>query len=402
MSPKTVILFLATFQVILSLCKQISESPGLSAWLANPNEPIANGAFSFVFKANFVLDAKTNQSQDYALKYIKTEKSQWAKPRESKKNKQELSKIEKEEDISPKNDIAENYQLALQMKESDSEDKEFKQEIENLEFLSEKSNSDLHIVKYHGCFALGENRIILVQDFLSETVDHRIMAVKNPFKSLPLSLVVRFMAEQILDHLAYMHDAGVAHCDFKGENLMFVHFYEEVDINDHDKQLTMLQTRLIDFGFSSTKLCGDAFNWWGTPGFMPPESFDKRRLQPGMHFKQDIFAAGITLIDVLQRRMSDASEVYSASRRASETSFKQSEHFEKAFLSFKQQLLNHDSQSQKMIVQKEKLIEVLYKMVELRPKERSDIATSSAELKEISIVLREIEVSEIKQQIIAI
>ena len=402
MGITTIILSTVSFQVILTLCKHVSDNPTLSSWFDRPSEPIASGGFSFVFKAKLAFDQRTKQYKTYALKYIKTGQSQWAKPDPRRIKNMALSKIEREEGVSPVIDVKTNYKFALQMKESEFENDEFTQEIKSLETLSKKSQSHLHIVGYHGCYALGSNRIILVQDFLFETIDHRIKSEKNPFKTMRLSLVVQFIAEQILDHLAFMHKSGIAHCDFKGENLMFVRSYQQSYSQDPKTQLDLLQTRLIDFGFSSNTLCGDLLNWWGTPGFMPPESFDKRRLQKGMHIKQDIFAAGITLIDLLQRRIGNNSDMYLASKKASETSFNKIEDFETAFQTFQQQFLNNDSSSGKMIVEKRKLTTVLAQMIAINHSARLKIRTSSANIKKIAAAMREIEEKEANQQKITV
>jgi serine/threonine protein kinase len=396
MRLKTVVVSFVLLKVIQSLCKSVTESKGLLEWLKAPNAPIAHGAFSFVFKAEFAFDENVSQKKTYALKYIKTEKSEWIKPKDEPKEVDAPEKDEKH--FSPKEDIATHLMEKKSKDQLAADDGEFKQEIESLDFLSKAEGSNSHIVSFYGCFALGKDRILLVQDLLSETVDQRIMSDNNPFKKLPLSLLVRFMAEQILDHLAFMHNAGMAHCDFKGENLMFVHLYKEINIDDQDEQMKMFETRLIDFGFASKTFCGDQLSWWGTPGFMPPESFNALRLRPGMHFKQDIFAAGITMIDVLERQTTNSPKIYDASRTATEFSFKQPEEFAKVTEQFKETFIQDDGQAHDRTIQKTKIIDVLYQMIHVEASKRPAISTSSMQLKEIAVALRQIEEIESKSK----
>ncbi len=86
---------------------------------------------------------------------------------------------------------------------------------------------------------------------------------------------------QLLDTVAYLHDNNTLHLDLKPNNVM---------IKDDGS------IKVLDMGISA-KIRGGENNGKlrGTPSFMPPEQFERRRL--GRY--TDIFALGVTLYSML-------------------------------------------------------------------------------------------------------
>jgi len=93
---------------------------------------------------------------------------------------------------------------------------------------------------------------------------------------------------QCCEGLDFMHDQAMMHCDIKEPNIM-------VKTNNFFKP----EIVYIDFGVCRAMVVAPNGMPGGTPGYMPPETIDRRRWVP----KGDVFCLGVTMIQVFLGKM---------------------------------------------------------------------------------------------------
>ncbi|CAJ1397929.1 unnamed protein product [Effrenium voratum] len=91
---------------------------------------------------------------------------------------------------------------------------------------------------------------------------------------------------QVLKGLAFLHHKKIIHCDLKESNVMVA---EALKINWQNPQVL-----LIDFGLSSSFISAER-GLWGTPGYIPPETFQSSFWVP----KGDVFSAGVMFYQIV-------------------------------------------------------------------------------------------------------
>lgn len=94
----------------------------------------------------------------------------------------------------------------------------------------------------------------------------------------------RGIFKQCMEGLDYLHSKAIIHCDIKEPNIMIA------DGDDYSAPNAVL----IDFGLASP-FANTAAGISGTPGYIPPETFQTQQWQP----RGDIFSMGITFFQLL-------------------------------------------------------------------------------------------------------
>lgn len=89
---------------------------------------------------------------------------------------------------------------------------------------------------------------------------------------------------QCFEALEFMHQQAMMHCDIKEPNIMV-----------RDKQFFQPEVVLIDLGVAKALTAADNGMCSGTPGYMPPETYDTAKWYPG----GDCFSMGVTMVQLL-------------------------------------------------------------------------------------------------------
>jgi serine/threonine protein kinase len=89
---------------------------------------------------------------------------------------------------------------------------------------------------------------------------------------------------QCFGALAFMHDQAMMHCDIKEPNIM---------LKTYD--LRQPEITLIDFGVSRAMAATDTGHFGGTPGYIPPETWEARTWFPS----GDVFSMGVCAMQLL-------------------------------------------------------------------------------------------------------
>lgn len=102
----------------------------------------------------------------------------------------------------------------------------------------------------------------------------------------------RSIFRQCFQALAFMHENAMMHCDIKEPNIM-------VKRNDfHTPEIV-----LIDFGVSKAMAEDDNGKVYGTPGYIPPETFEMKMWFPG----GDVFSMGVCVLQVVGNQVPSTS-----------------------------------------------------------------------------------------------
>lgn len=109
----------------------------------------------------------------------------------------------------------------------------------------------------------------------------------------------RHIFRQCLRALEFMHQHATVHCDIKEANLMFK------TANFNEPEIVV-----VDFGISEAMGAEDTGYIGGTPGYMPPETFEERKWYPN----GDIFSLGVVMFHLLANigPGSDAAQILNA------------------------------------------------------------------------------------------
>jgi len=94
----------------------------------------------------------------------------------------------------------------------------------------------------------------------------------------------RGIFRQCFQALAFMHEQAMMHCDVKEPNIM---------IKSCD--FSAPEVVLIDFGVSRAMAADDNGRVFGTPGYIPPETWEKKMWFPG----GDVFSMGVCILQVM-------------------------------------------------------------------------------------------------------
>mmetsp|Transcript_60008 Transcript_60008/g.139790 ORF Transcript_60008/g.139790 Transcript_60008/m.139790 type:complete len:711 (-) Transcript_60008:109-2241(-) len=94
----------------------------------------------------------------------------------------------------------------------------------------------------------------------------------------------RRLFRQCFQALAFMHEQAMMHCDIKEPNIML----KTTDF--HSPEVV-----LIDFGVSKAMAAEDDGRVFGTPGYIPPETFEMKMWFPG----GDVFSMGVCFLQVV-------------------------------------------------------------------------------------------------------
>jgi len=95
---------------------------------------------------------------------------------------------------------------------------------------------------------------------------------------------------QCFEALQFMHEQAMMHCDIKEANLM-------LKTEDYNSP----QVVLIDFGVSTAMSKRDTGLTGGTPGYIPPETFETAKWYPG----GDVFSMGVVMVQMLLDKVPD-------------------------------------------------------------------------------------------------
>lgn len=93
---------------------------------------------------------------------------------------------------------------------------------------------------------------------------------------------------QVVEGLAFMHEQAMIHCDIKEPNMM-------VKLPNYSAP----QIVIIDFGISKAMASSDGPCLKGTPGYLPPETYDSGFWYP----RGDVFSAGVAIFQLLTDKL---------------------------------------------------------------------------------------------------
>ncbi len=158
-------------------------------------------------------------------------------------------------------------------------------------YLEARILTELHHPNIQKCRGIFEhsNVLYLVMDFCIGRDLSRVLDEKSP----QLSVRKRFLiARDLCDILGYIHAHGIAHRDFKPDNLILT------SIGD------VPHVTLIDFGVARPIVDGEESipddGWVGTIGYVAPECICKGEMVHGEALVfADIFALGVVLAELL-------------------------------------------------------------------------------------------------------
>jgi len=98
----------------------------------------------------------------------------------------------------------------------------------------------------------------------------------------------RGLFKQCFEALTFMHEQALMHCDIKEPNLMIK------TMDYHNPHVV-----LIDFGVSTAMSKRDTGFAGGTPGYIPPETFEMGKWFPG----GDVFSTGVVMTQMILNRI---------------------------------------------------------------------------------------------------
>ena len=138
-----------------------------------------------------------------------------------------------------------------------------------------------HIAKFYETI-FTQQFIFIVMEFLANGTLKETLSVTTNF--IPHVTVIRW-AKEILEALVYLHERGIAHRDLKPENIGFD---------------SLMQAKLIDFGFSTESKDSRCSTPCGTLSFVAPEIVAGG---PYNAKKADIWSFGMTIYDLLSNNV---------------------------------------------------------------------------------------------------
>lgn len=130
------------------------------------------------------------------------------------------------------------------------------------------------------------NEVYLGGDLVSLTKNARNAGVPTPFPEDWWRGIFR----QCFEALEFMHQQAIMHCDIKEPNLMV-----------RNKDYTNPEIVLIDLGVAKAMTAADNGSCSGTPGYIPPETYQTAKWFPG----GDCFSLGVTIVQLLTDSVPD-------------------------------------------------------------------------------------------------
>lgn len=100
----------------------------------------------------------------------------------------------------------------------------------------------------------------------------------------------RGIFRQCFEALEFMHQQAIMHCDIKEPNMMI-----------RNKDFAVPEVVVIDLGVAKASTASDNGTCSGTPGYMPPETYETAKWYPG----GDCFSMGVTIVQLLTDNVPD-------------------------------------------------------------------------------------------------